>query len=44
MGKTEQLVLPSSRMLGEQRYGHMYLIGGRGYQFTPANLPLSRSL
>jgi hypothetical protein len=25
-------------------YGHRYLIGSRGYEFFPADLPLSRSL
>jgi hypothetical protein len=29
---------------GEQRYGHLYQIGSRGYEFIPAELPLSRSL
>src|SRR5258707_8122467 len=32
------------KRLGEQRYGDLYLIGSRGYQFILANLPLSRSL
>jgi hypothetical protein len=33
-----------SSMLREQRYGHLYLIGARSYQFTIASLPSSGSL
>ena len=29
---------------GEQSDGHLYPIGSRGYEFVPADLPLSRSL
>jgi hypothetical protein len=29
---------------GEERYGYLYLIGSRGYQFITADLPLSRGL